>query len=430
MPTLQEFVKLAQKTQPAFNTTCYNTSLDKHLTTIAEAHHIPYFLKDQAPISALPYTAKHLLHAVCWQGFPIALNAHTRLLITCNPFMPPLLKHYPNHAIHLTTSQQYLSFLAAQHTTNPIHGWINLILCYAEAHNTTDIHVVQHTNDVKLSFKQQHHCQLTLTIESQTADQLIYYIKLKSHIDMSITQTPQDGAYAFEFDTCKLNIRTATLPTLHGEMLSLRIFHPNREFNTLPKLGFCNKKALHIKQMSQEPHGLLLITGTTGSGKSTTLYTILRLLSQEHRHVITLEDPIEQWIPNIHQTEVNTAQDYTFATGLKAILRHTPQVIAIGEIRDAITAEIVLQAAYSGHLVIASLHTNSIATTLLRLSNLGCSPFLISYCLRGIITQSLTVSDAGAMCMQSTVLHCQSPYIIHDIKKELTAFLEHNILIE
>jgi type II secretory ATPase GspE/PulE/Tfp pilus assembly ATPase PilB-like protein len=209
-------------------------------------------------------------------------------------------------------------------------------------------------------------------------------------------------------------------------MLSLRLFNLNNNLKNLENLGFESNKINCIKQMINAEHGLILITGATGSGKSTTLYSLLRLL--QHRHVITLEDPIEQVIPNIHQTCINPNQGYTFEIGLKAILRHNPDVIAVGEVRDKQTAEIVINAAYSGHLVIASLHTNTIETTLLRLKNLGCSPFLISYCLRGIISQRLVQSKSKTeLC--SSVLQCTKPHIITDLEKELSLFLKNNKII-
>ena len=150
----------------------------------------------------------------------------------------------------------------------------------------------------------------------------------------------------------------------------------------------------------------------------------------QKQHVITLEDPVEKVIPSIHQTTINQSQGYTMATSLKAILRHNPDVIAIGEIRDKQTAQTVINAAYSGHLIIASLHTNSIETTLHRLANLGCSPFLISYCLRGIISQTLRYKNQRPQ-LESDLLICQyPPVIISDIKKELTEFMKKNIRIK
>ncbi|MEK9727840.1 MAG: ATPase, T2SS/T4P/T4SS family, partial [Candidatus Margulisiibacteriota bacterium] len=245
--------------------------------------------------------------------------------------------------------------------------------------------------------------------------------------DPNIAMKPQDGSFNFQFNDIKIELRVAALPTAQEEMISLRLFNPNKEAETLNSLGFSNKKVSIIKHMVQQKNGLILSVGTTGSGKSTTLYTILKQLSDQH--VITLEDPIEQIIPNIHQTALNENQGYTFDIGLKAILRHNPDVIVIGEIRDQKTAEIALNAAYTGHLVIASLHTNSIEATLLRLENLGCSSFLISYCLRGIISQSLE-QNKNKIELKSTLLLCESPYIVNNIKKELQEFIKQNILIQ
>jgi type II secretory ATPase GspE/PulE/Tfp pilus assembly ATPase PilB-like protein len=254
-------------------------------------------------------------------------------------------------------------------------------------------------------------------------ERLMYFIKLHSHMDPAIFRTPQDGAYCFNKENIKIDVRTSTLPTQNGEMISLRLFYYDQHFESLNNIGLSSKKLEKIRSLLTIPNGLILITGATGSGKSTTLYAMLRELT--HRHVITLEDPIERLIPGIHQTSINEWQNYTMSVGLKALLRHNPDVIAIGEIRDSQTAEAVINAAYSGHLVIASLHTNSIETTLLRLANLGISPFMIGYCLRAIISQSLQFSE-GKTKLKSELLICETPYIIQNLKKELNDFINKN----
>ena len=167
--------------------------------------------------------------------------------------------------------------------------------------------------------------------------------------------------------------RIATLPTQEGELISIRLFNHSQSLTSISSLGFSPQQLKQISNLLHHSNGLILITGSTGAGKTTTLYALLNELKD--RHIITLEDPIEKIIPHTHQTTINQLQNYTMDTALKAILRHNPEVIAIGEIRDRKTAEAVINAAYSGHLIIASLHTNSIETTLLRLSNLGISPF-------------------------------------------------------
>ena len=168
---------------------------------------------------------------------------------------------------------------------------------------------------------------MTLPLPPKQVSPLIYAIKLTAKMDPSVTKTPQDGAYQFNYETISLDIRAASLPTQQGEMLSLRLFDNHQSFVSLESLGFSKKKCNAIKTLLQHPHGLILITGATGSGKSTTLYTLLKTMQKQH--VITLEDPVEKVIPSIHQTTINQSQGYTMATSLKAILRHNPDVIAI-----------------------------------------------------------------------------------------------------
>ena len=275
---------------------------------------------------------------------------------------------------------------------------VDIIATIIDKHNITDIHIINTT----ISFKQNQLEKYHLILDESTMKKLRYYIKLHAHMDPSKTQYPQDGALTIRFKTIELDLRIATLPTKNNEMISLRAFHPKNKIKSLSQLGFSKEKESAIQQMITKKNGLILITGATGAGKSTTLYSLLQSLN--HRHVITIEDPIEQPIPNIQQTCVNNKKGYTLDVGLTSILRHNPDVIGIGEIRDANTAKIVLQAAYSGHLVIASLHTNSIETTLLRLQSLGCSPFLISYCLRGIISQELVTSKQQTIELKSNII--------------------------
>ncbi|MEC8678759.1 MAG: ATPase, T2SS/T4P/T4SS family, partial [Candidatus Margulisiibacteriota bacterium] len=351
-----------------------------------------------------------------------SISGSEKYLITCNPFHSELQIHQ-NVPLIIVSAKQFIHFICHQNSKNPIESLFQLILFFADKYNSTDIHIF---NNESIAIKKNGYNQQIIPIYKLTVSQLIYYIKLTAHLDPNITLKPQDGAIMFKYNKINLDIRISTIPTQYSEMVSLRLFNLNSNLKNLENLGFESNKINCIKQMINAEHGLILITGATGSGKSTTLYSLLRLL--QHRHVITLEDPIEQVIPNIHQTCINPNQGYTFEVGLKAILRHNPDVIAVGEIRDKQTAEIVINAAYSGHLVIASLHTNTIETTLLRLKNLGCSPFLISYCLRGIISQKLIQSKTKTQ-LSSSILQCIKPHIITDLEKDLSLFLKNNNII-
>ncbi|MEC8678643.1 MAG: ATPase, T2SS/T4P/T4SS family, partial [Candidatus Margulisiibacteriota bacterium] len=401
----------------SFNHTNYSNKLLKETTPLLSNMFIDDCSENAIPRAALQHSFYEALTYFKAQGFTASISDSQKYLITCNPFNIALQTHQNTPAI-IVSPKQFIFFLCYQDNNNPIEGLFKLILFLAEDNKSTDIHIY---NNETITIKQNGYNQISIPIYQSMAKRLMYYIKLIGHLDPNITFKPQDGATIFKYNEINLDVRISTIPTHQNEMISLRVFNPNNNFKDLENLGFEPNKINSIKQMINAEHGLILITGATGSGKSTTLYSLLRLL--QHRHVITLEDPIEQVIPNIHQTCINPNQGYTFEVGLKAILRHNPDVIAIGEIRDKQTAEIVLNAAYSGHLVIASLHTNTIETTLLRLKNLGCSPFLISYCLRGIISQKLIQSKTKTQ-LSSSILQCIKPHIITDLEKDLSLFLK------
>ena len=386
-----------------------------HIKTIKQKP----ILYGQTPISKDAYSPDFIYSSLRKQCYDIEVNPTEAYRITGNPWQTEVSTPHPLITVCPT---QVISYIANHHPTDACLGIVDIIATVIDKHNITDIHIINTT----ISFKQNQLEKYHLILDESSMSKLRYYIKLHAHMDPSKTQYPQDGALTIRFKTIELDLRIATLPTKNNEMISLRAFHPKNKIKSLSQLGF-SKERIRNPTNDYEKNGLILITGATGAGKSTTLYSLLQSLN--HRQVITIEDPIEQPIPNIQQTCVNNKKGYTLDVGLTSILRHNPDVIGIGEIRDANTAKIVLQAAYSGHLVIASLHTNSIETTLLRLQSLGCSPFLISYCLRGIISQELVTSKQQTIELKSNILLCNDPLIITDIEKELTAFIKHNKLI-
>lgn len=405
----------------AFNSTNYSLDLHKAIESLEEKHRITLFRKNNIPIADFKYTPDTITHALTHQYYPVKIRKNKTIIITCNPYHEWTKTAREDTTIYLTPPTNFIYHLAAQHDNGHIEGLWNICHFFAHHLGSTDIHLCKSTG---ASFNQNGHYQFTIPIETETVIQLAYFIKLKSHLDPANATTPQDGAYQFNVHPIALDGRIATLPTQQGELISIRLFNHRQSLTSISSLGFSPQQLKQISNLLHHSNGLILITGSTGAGKTTTLYALLNELKD--RHIITLEDPIEKIIPHTHQTTINQLQNYTMDTALKAILRHNPEVIAIGEIRDRKTAEAVINAAYSGHLIIASLHTNSIETTLLRLSNLGISPFLISYCLRGIISQSLELKN-NKQCLKSDLLICRTPpYIISNIKKELPAFLNYN----
>ena len=409
--------------QSNFSSTTYDDTLCQEIQGLQRSFQSPVASRDAGPIMASEYGVSTILAAFYNQGYVARMSAHRQYLVTCNPHHKALRIH-SDMPLMLVCPQQYIMYLAHQYIDNPVTGLLNLILFIAHDQTVTDIHLC---NDCQIIMKKNRKHYQTLTVPPNGLQPLKYYIKFNSNLDPNITFRPQDGAIPYSFDSIDLDVRVATLPTQHHEMMSLRIFNANHGPQTLDQLGFSREKIQAIHTMIQNDNGMILITGSTGSGKSTTLYGLLRRMN--HRHILTLEDPIEQTISSVHQTQVDDRKGYAIDVGIKAILRHNPDVIAVGEIRDKHTADIAINAAYSGHLVIASLHTNSIDTTLLRLKSLGCSEFLIGYCLRGIITQSLDNRN-DQLQLNSAILLCKKPYIMTDIHNQLTDFIKYNILLE
>ena len=221
--------------------------------------------------------------------------------------------------------------------------------------------------------------------------QLLTRIKVLGGLDIAERREPQDGGFSYRLESAghTLDVRLATIPTRHGERATLRLLGLETRQLTLDNLGFSAQALQRMREALDEPHGLLLLTGPTGSGKSTTLYAALRELARPERNVLTVEDPVEFMIPGISQVQVDRAGKVTFAGALRSLLRHDPDVLMVGEIRDGETAEVALQAALTGHLVLSSLHTNRAAGAPVRLVDLGSEPFLVASTLRGALAQRL-----------------------------------------
>jgi type II secretory ATPase GspE/PulE/Tfp pilus assembly ATPase PilB-like protein len=220
------------------------------------------------------------------------------------------------------------------------------------------------------------------------APNLISRIKIMAKLDIGEKRLPQDGRIKIKHKTGELDLRVSVLPSSFGEAIVIRILKP-LELLELPQLGFDEKSITQIGQFIKKPHGVILVTGPTGSGKTTTLYSCLKELNQTERKIITIEDPIEYKLPGVIQMQVNLKTDFTFAKALRAILRHDPDCIMIGEIRDAETAEIAIRAALTGHLVFSTLHTNDAPSAVTRLVEMGVEPYLVASALEGVIAQRL-----------------------------------------
>lgn len=233
---------------------------------------------------------------------------------------------------------------------------------------------------------------------------VIRRVKFLAKLKLNITNIPQDGQYTFEAQSHVINMRVASLPSRFGEALTLRLLDPARGIIPLEKLGFPEEVASELAKLMEIPNGLVLVTGPTGSGKTTTLYALLSTIVGKERNIITLEDPIEYELAGITQSQIDPDHDYAFGNGLRAALRHDPDVILVGEIRDQETAQTAINAALTGHLVLSTLHTNSAIEAIPRLLSMGVSPYTFAPAIRAVLSQRLVrtlthaCSAANAAC--------------------------------
>jgi general secretion pathway protein E len=271
----------------------------------------------------------------------------------------------------------------------PIIRLINALITEAIKENASDIHVEPFETRLSIRFRVDGVLREVLEPPRQIASLLCSRIKVMAQLDIAEKRLPQDGRIALKVANRPVDIRVSTLPSGHGERVVLRILDKQAGRLDLLQLGMSLNDQNRVAKIIQKPHGIILVTGPTGSGKTTTLYAMLTALNDAKRNILTVEDPIEYDLDGIGQTPVNTKVDMTFAKGLRAILRQDPDVVMVGEIRDGETAQIAVQASLTGHLVLSTLHTNSAVGAIIRLQDMGIEPFLLSSTLLGVISQRL-----------------------------------------
>ena len=253
----------------------------------------------------------------------------------------------------------------------------------------SDLHFFPRKEKVELGWRQDGVMRSVFTMTHLLYSDVVRRIKFVSKLSLNVTNMPQDGEYAFPHENYEVKVRVSSLPSKFGEAFTLRLLDPKRGIVALEKMGFQADIEKELRALIEKPHGIMLVTGPTGSGKTTTLYSLLSLLIGTGRNIITLEDPIEYELPEIVQSQIDHKHDYTFAKGLRAILRQDPDIILVGEIRDAETAKTAADAALTGHMVLATLHTNSAIESIPRLVSMGVSSYLLAPALRGILAQRL-----------------------------------------
>lgn len=271
----------------------------------------------------------------------------------------------------------------------PIIRLINAMLAEAIKERASDIHIETFEKNLVIRFRVDGTLHEVLRPGRKLASLLVSRIKVMSRLDIAEKRIPQDGRIALLIGGRAVDVRVSTLPATWGERVVLRLLDKNQTTRTWASSGMSEMMIAAVRDILRKPHGIFLVTGPTGSGKSTTLYTGLKELNNQTRNILTVEDPVEYMVEGIGQTQVNSRIGMTFATGLRAILRQDPDVVMIGEIRDRETAEIAVQASLTGHLVLSTLHTNSAAGAITRLQDMGVEPFLLSSCLSGVMAQRL-----------------------------------------
>ena len=271
----------------------------------------------------------------------------------------------------------------------PIIRLINAVLTQAVRENASDIHVEPFENRLVIRFRVDGILREVLQSKRAVAPLVVSRLKVMSKLDIAEKRLPQDGRISLRIAGRAVDIRVSTIPSGHGERVVLRILDKQAGRLDLGALGMVPEIETLIDELIHKPHGILLVTGPTGSGKTTTLYAGLERLNDNTRNIMTVEDPIEYYIDGIGQTQVNSKVEMTFARGLRAILRQDPDVVMVGEIRDLETAQIAVQASLTGHMVLSTLHTNTAAGALTRLRDMGIEPFLLSSSLVGVLAQRL-----------------------------------------
>jgi len=263
-----------------------------------------------------------------------------------------------------------------------------IILVAAIYLSSSDIHIEPEEDNAKLRLRIDGLLQDVLEFEPKLYKSLLSRIKLLSKLKLNVSDRPQDGRFSILLEKIPIDIRTSSLPAEYGESVVMRILNPKNLIDT-SKLGLRPDLEKEFNRQIERPNGMILLTGPTGSGKTTTLYAILKKLNKPEVKIITIEDPIEYHLEGISQTQVDKKKGYTFADGLRSIMRQDPDVVLVGEIRDLETAQIALQASMTGHLVLSTLHTNDAAGTIARLQALGEKPINISPAINMAIAQRL-----------------------------------------
>lgn len=288
-----------------------------------------------------------------------------------------------NPTVDNTVSDQDIS------EDSPIAQTVNLLLEYAIRSHASDVHIEPREDSVQVRYRIDGVLKEVNRLPKNVMGALVSRIKILSNLKIDERRVPQDGRFKINISGRQYALRVSTLPIVDGEKIVMRILDESNQAVTLDQLGFWGKALADITREMSEPNGIVLMTGPTGSGKSTSLFSILTILNKPNVNISTVEDPVEYKILGVNQTQTNPKAGMTFANSLRALLRQDPNIIMIGEVRDGETASLAIQAALTGHMVFSTLHTNNASTSLPRLLDMGVEPFLIASTMRAIVGQRL-----------------------------------------
>lgn len=283
----------------------------------------------------------------------------------------------------------------------PVVKFVNTLLARAVKEKASDIHIEPYEKKLSIRFRIDGNLYDVSQPPKRLQNSIASRIKVMANLDIAEKRLPQDGRFPLKVAGKAIDIRLSTLPTTFGERIVMRLQDQSNTILKLSELGVSNKSLGHIKNILNQTYGIFLVTGPTGSGKTSTLYAALSQINSIDKNILTIEEPVEQRVPGVGQMQVNSKIGLSFASGLRSILRQDPNVIMIGEIRDLETAKIAIQSSLTGHLVLSTIHTNDAASAFPRLMDMGCEPFLIATSLSGIMAQRL---------IRTLCKHCKEAY--------------------
>jgi type IV pilus assembly protein PilB len=318
------------------------------------------------------------------------------------------LRADPSYAIE----QRSVRMAEAEIDDAPVVRLANSILHGAIAAEASDVHLEPQESGLRVRYRVDGMLQEHMLVPRAQQAAVLSRIKIMGDMDIAETRRPQDGRAVLSLNGREFDLRVSSLPTVYGEKIVIRILNKESISVPLEKLGFLPEQLHQYEALIRRTYGMILVTGPTGSGKSTTLYATLSRLNEPHLNITTIEDPVEYQLPGINQTQVNPRAGLTFATGLRTLVRQDPDIILVGEIRDRETAEVAIQAALTGHLVFSTLHTNTAAGAIMRLTNMDVEPFLIASAVVGAVAQRL----ARRICSRCAESYRPSPEILEELR--------------